>query len=158
MKVLELMTRGVDSCRPEDHLGRAAQIMADRNCGSVPVLDADSKLIGILTDRDICLAAHAREKLLADIPVEAVMTRNVFSCRVNDDLHVAEDVMESKRVRRLPVLDVNDELTGIISLHDIAREAARQAGPEVVRRKEVENQEVGQVLASICATEPTAAP
>ncbi len=150
MKVEQLMTRAVKVCTEGDTLNRAAQLMWEFDCGCIPVIsaDGDGRLVGVVTDRDIAMAAYTQGKQLWAIPVGMVMARKVIACQVNDGISQAEALMRDNRVRRLPVTDKNDHLIGIISLNDVAREAQREAVSG--KRAEVTSQGVSETLASIC--------
>lgn len=126
MKVGDLMTRDVKTCRPEDDLSRAAQIQWEHDCGIVPVTDPDGGVLGLITDRDVAMAAYTRGLPLAAIQVGSVITGEVFGCAPTDSLESAMGVMRRWRVRRLPVLDRKHRILGLLSLADIAREAERQ--------------------------------
>jgi CBS domain-containing protein len=127
MKVEKLMHGEVGACRADDKGSLAAKIMWERDCGCVPVLDQSSHVIGMVTDRDLCMASYTQGKSLRDIPVRSAMSKELWSCRVNDDLSDAERTMREHQIRRLPVIDANGNLKGILSLADITREAAREA-------------------------------
>lgn len=148
MKVMQLMARNVRSCKPTDSLHRAAQLMWESDCGSTPIVNDEGEVIGFLTDRDICMAAYTQSKPLADIAVSSAMSREVFSCRPEDNLSAAEKLMEEKQIRRLPVIDTFGKLVGIISLNDIALEAKREQ--EAGRPSEITESEIGEVLGAIC--------
>jgi CBS domain-containing protein len=120
MLVCEIMTSDVSTCRPTDSLARAAQIMWDRDCGVVPVVDDDGLPIGMITDRDICFATLFRDELPKNIQVRAAMSESVTSCYEDDSIETAEQLMCKALVRRLPVIDDDGALRGIISLNDIA--------------------------------------
>jgi CBS domain-containing protein len=152
MKVEELMRSDVKSCRTSDTIERAAQIMWDHDCGCVPVLDDAGRLGGIITDRDVCMGAYTQGRPLREVPVSTAMSKQVWYCRPDDPLSVAEGMMQEKRIRRLPVVDAAGRLVGIISINDIARKAARE---RMQKRKAVSDAEVGETLAAIC--EPRAA-
>jgi CBS domain-containing protein len=125
MKVEQIMNRNVKVCRPQDSLNKAAQIMWDEPCGAVPVIDDQHKPVGFLTDRDICMAAYTQGKPLHELRVETAMARKVVSCVAEDDLGSAAGLMRQHRTRRLPVIDRNGALVGLLSLDDLACEAAR---------------------------------
>lgn len=150
MRVQDLMTRQAQSCRPEDTLERAAQLMWNHDCGCLPVCSGENgtlHTIGVITDRDICMNALFQRKSLRELRVSDAMSRGVWSCYASDPLARAERTMQQARVRRLPVLDDSGSLVGMISLADLAREAARE------RRqvgKEITETEVGDTLAAIC--------
>ena len=125
MKVGQIMNRDVKTCRPQDSLNKAAQIMWEEPCGAVPVVDDQGIPVGFLTDRDICMAAYTQGKPLEKLRVEAAMARKVVSCKAQDDLNSAAQQMQKYRTRRLPVVDRNGTLVGLLSLDDLAFEAAR---------------------------------
>ncbi len=147
MNVGQLMTQDVRACRPEDTLDTAAQIMWDNDCGCVPVVDANRRVVGMLTDRDICMAAYTQGGPLRALLASSAMAKKVFSCKPEDTLEAAEEIMRANQIRRLPVVDAEGRLLGIISLNDIAREAERE---RTRRRKEVTTDEIGLTLAAIC--------
>src|SRR5258708_15326882 len=97
MKVAELMVGEVTACSPDDALNRAAQIMWENDCGCVPVVDRAARLIAMLTDRDICMAAYTRGGTLKDIRVSAAMSSELFACRPDDDLLVAQKMMRERQ-------------------------------------------------------------
>jgi CBS domain-containing protein len=150
MKVEQLMTRNVKTCTEADTLNRAAQLMWEADCGFIPVISADGngKLVGVLTDRDIAMAAYTQGKQLWSIPVGTAMARNVIVCHTRDGISQAEAIMRDNRIRRLPVLDDQERLVGILSLNDIAREAERETAAG--KRAEVSPEEVSRTLASVC--------
>ena len=122
-----LMSRTVYSCNANDSLNVAAQFMWDHDCGVLPVVEANGKLCGIITDRDICMAVYTQGKVLADVRVGDVMSRPVQTCQPQDSLDRVATIMADAQVRRLPVVDVNGCPLGVISLSDVAL-AAGAAG------------------------------
>lgn len=130
MKVTDLMTRDVQTCTIHDSLNAAARIMWDHDCGCTPVVDGNGRLVGMVTDRDICMAAYTQGLPLKAIPVEHVMSAQVISCGGGDDLTAAHRLMRKHEVHRLPVADSHGRLVGILSLSDIVNCAsADSAGP-----------------------------
>jgi CBS domain-containing protein len=127
MKVAELMVGEVIACSPDDMLNRAAQIMWENDCGCVPVVDRAARLVAMLTDRDVCMAAYTRGGTLKDIRVSAAMSNELFACRPDDDLPSAMKMMRDRQVRRIPVSDDKGRLVGVLSLNDVARAIARKA-------------------------------
>jgi len=125
MKVEQIMNREVKTCGPKDSLNKAAQIMWDQPCGAVPVVDDQDRLVGFLTDRDICMAAYTQGKALEELRVETAMARKVAFCSADDDLGSAAQLMRQNRTRRLPVVNRDGTLVGLLSLDDLACEAAR---------------------------------
>jgi CBS domain-containing protein len=132
MKVKDLQTSDVRVCTPDTNLAAAAQIMWECDCGVVPVVDEDRMLLGMITDRDICIATTTRSAAPADIPVRSVMTTGtVHFCRPDDNVRDVLATMGTHRVRRLPVLDKTNRLVGILSLSDLVRRAEHRSGAEV---------------------------
>jgi CBS domain-containing protein len=121
MNVSDIMTMSVHSCRLGESLNAAARIMWDHEVGCVPIVNADGYLVGLVTDRDVCMGAYTTGKTLAAISVDTAMSRKVISCRGHDPLRGVEDLMRSHQLRRLPVVDDAGRLVGILSLADLAR-------------------------------------
>jgi CBS domain-containing protein len=119
VKVADLMTREVHACTIHDALNAAARIMWDHDCGCAPVVDAHGRLVGIVTDRDICMAAYTQGIPLTAIPVERVMSPRVVSCARGDDLETAHRLMRTHEIHRIPVADSRGRLVGILSLSDV---------------------------------------
>jgi CBS-domain-containing membrane protein len=117
------MARNVRTCFTSDNLATAAQLMWDHDCGCVPVLNEQGLVVGMLTDRDICIAAFSQRVPISEIKVSAVMSRQLFVCTADDDRSAAERIMSEKKVRRLPVLSKDGRLIGLLSLSDIAGQA-----------------------------------
>jgi CBS domain-containing protein len=123
MKVRELMTTAVHTCQPDADLGAVAVMMWDHDCGFVPVIDASGTVAGLVTDRDICMAAATRGLAPNRISAAQAMSRTVHACLPDDSLPDALTVMKKFKVRRLPVIDAQGLLKGVISLNDITRAA-----------------------------------
>ena len=100
MKVADLMTREVRACTIHDSLNAAARIMWDHDCGCAPVVDSHGRLAGILTDRDISMAAYTQGLPLEAIPVERVMARRVITCARGDDVEKAHRLMRTHEIHR----------------------------------------------------------
>ena len=149
MKVGEVMTRNVKTCAPGDTLHLAAKIMWENDCGCVPIVNRESKLTGILTDRDICMAAYTQGMTLSMVNVESAMASTVVSCNPQDELEDAQKLMRRHRVRRLPVVDAGGKIVGLLSLSDIAREAERERREG--ERQQVRATDVAATLGGICA-------
>jgi len=141
VKVKNVMDTNVRTCFTSDSLATAAQLMWDHDCGCVPVLNEQGRVVGMLTDRDICMAAFFQGVPIGEIKVSAVMSRQLFDCAADDDLSAAERIIRDKKIRRLPVLDQDGRLVGLLSLTDIARHAddeyARGAANRYVTDAEV---------------------
>jgi CBS domain-containing protein len=128
MKIEALMTRDVATCGSEDRLSDAARIMWEHDCGSVPVVADDGRVVAMITDRDVCMAAWTKGCTLHEIPVKEAMSSGVVSCHQADSIESAEELMRLYGVRRLPVVDSDGHLVGLLSLADIAGEARRETG------------------------------
>jgi CBS domain-containing protein len=120
-RVRDLMSPSPITCRPADDLRLAAQRMWEGDFGVLPVVDDAQKPIGVLTDRDICMAAYTRGGALAELSVAEAMSRRVCTCKPSHTLRSAMDLMVTHQVRRLPVVGDDGALVGIVSLADIAR-------------------------------------
>jgi len=123
MKVKEIMSRDIAHLKSDDSIERAAQLMKQYNCGSIPVCTQD-KLIGIVTDRDIALRAVASGQDLHQ-KVGDVMTGNVVFGNPEMDVNDAAKLMADRQIRRLPIVE-NNSLIGIVALGDISLEPACQ--------------------------------
>ena len=119
MKVQDAMMRTPVHCSPETNLGSAIELLWERNCGILPIVDAKKKVIGIVTDRDLCVALGTRNRLPGEITVGEVANGQVYSRRGQDDIHTALRTMANKRVRRLPVVSQEGVLEGILSMDNI---------------------------------------
>lgn len=147
MAIADLMSRNVATCRADHRLDAAAKLMWDLDIGCVLVVDEQQHVIGIITDRDICMAAFTQGKAPQQIFVREAMAREVYSCLPDDNLAEAEEIMRKRRVRRLPVVDLDGRLVGLISLNDLARESARQ---QTRVQKDLTPLDVSATLAAIC--------
>jgi len=148
MRVEKIMSHHVTTCGPHDSLEHAASLMWSSDCGTLPVLTGDgARLVsGIITDRDICMAALFQGKPLHELRVEDAMAKQVLTCKASDLLEDAQRLMEKEQVRRLPVLDNDGGLIGILSMADIVRESARA---QFSQRPEIVAGEVMATLAKI---------
>lgn len=155
MKISEMMVRDVKFCAPDDSLADAARLMWEHDFGCVPVVDKRQRVVGMLTDRDICMAGYTQGVALSATRISSAMSRQVFSCRPDDDIAAAEKLMRDKQIRRLPVLDKDGHLVGLVSLNDIVREAARERGVQALRH--VTDTEIVSTLSAISAHRTPAA-
>lgn len=119
MKVREVMMGTPYSCTPDMNLGQATEQMWKANCGFLPVVGADAKVCGVLTDRDICIALGTRCATAGEVRVAEVCQSKVYACNAEDEIHVALQTMREGHVRRLPVVDHEGRLAGVISMDDI---------------------------------------
>jgi CBS domain-containing protein len=116
------MTKNPTCCLPNDTVTQAAELMKSENIGSIPVIENEQtkKLIGIVTDRDLTLKIVADGLDAKSTKVETVMTRKVVTCRAEDDLQQALDAMAEHQLRRIPVVDNDNKVVGIIAQADVA--------------------------------------
>jgi len=119
VKVREAMTAPALTCTPKTSLAVAARLMQEADYGTLPVVDSRGHLVGIITDRDICLAVAGSNRNAINIAVHEAMTHKVFSALLDDDVHGALATMKGARVRRLPVCDESGHLEGIVSIEDL---------------------------------------
>ena len=134
MKVQDLMTTSPAGCTLTNSLADAGMMMWHHDCGILPVVAEGGKVVGLITDRDICMAGVLTGRNLANIAVEDVVSQKVFACRTDDDVRTALKTMKENRVRRLPVVDELGLLQGILSLNDLvltAEEAKDKKTPKV---------------------------
>ena len=137
MKVQNMMTAEVETCSPESDLGAAATIMWRRDCGSVPVVDLEGRVVGMITDRDICMAVATRNKLASAIKVSEVISGKVYACSPDDRIEDALETMQSAQLRRLPVVDDDGKLHGILSINDVILNSARGRSKKHVAHRDV---------------------
>ena len=128
MKVRDIMTEPPLTCVPETSLAVAATLMAEANYGTLPVIDLHGRLVGIITDRDVCLAVARTNRNALNVSVHEVMTPKVFSALVDDDVYSALAVMKEARVRRLPVHDESGRLKGMLSVEDVVVRGLEDGG------------------------------
>jgi CBS domain-containing protein len=123
MKVADVMMRTPASTTAETNLAAAVETLWNRNCGMLPIVDHQGKVTGVVTDRDICIALGTRARPAADITVAEVQAEKLFACKADDDIHTALAIISGAKVRRLPVVDGEGKLTGILSLDDVVLHA-----------------------------------
>lgn len=128
MKVRDVMMDSPVYCQPEHNLGTATELMWNANCGILPVVSNSGKPVGVVTDRDLCIALGTRNRLPGEILVADVMSGKLHSCSPDDDIHTALHTMRKEHVRRLPVISKDGTLTGVVSLDDVAMHAAEILG------------------------------
>ena len=122
MKCNEVMTENPVCCLPNDSAAKAAELMKRENIGSIPVIENEQtqKLVGIVTDRDLALSIVAEGRDARSTKVEAVMTRKLVTCLADDDLQKARGAMAEFQLRRIPVVDHDNKIVGIIAQADVA--------------------------------------
>jgi CBS domain-containing protein len=130
MKVSEVMTRNVATVGPDQPVQEAASFMLSADAGSIPVTEGD-RLIGMITDRDIAVRGIAKG-YGPDTPVRELMTDDLIVVRIDEDVEEAANKMSEAQVRRLPVIDQDERLCGIVSLGDLARESDDECAQEAL--------------------------
>jgi CBS domain-containing protein len=130
MKVSEVMTREVQTIRPDQPVQEAASFMLSADAGSIPVTEGE-RLIGMITDRDIAVRGVAKGHG-PDTPVRDLMSNDVICARIDDDCEDVANKMSEAQVRRLPVIDEQQKLCGIVSLGDLARETDNESAHEAL--------------------------
>lgn len=142
MKIASLIQRNLYSCTSHDTVDRAAQLMWDHDIGCLPVIDEQGHVAGMITDRDISMAAYTQGRSLSSIMIANVMARHVFSCRESDDATTIARTMSEHQIHRMPVIDDQGHPVGIVSIKDLARAASAGKIPAG---------EIVSTLAAICA-------
>jgi CBS domain-containing protein len=142
MRVSKFMTQELVSCGPTDTLERAAELMWNRDIGCLVVIDDDDRVVGVITDRDICMSVYTRGALLRDVAVSSAMATTVHTCRDDEELEMVQLEMGRHQIRRMPVLDAAGHAIGMISLSDLARGSRRHTA--------ISPAEVGTTLAEVC--------
>jgi len=128
MKVKEIMTPHVEAIWLTESLADAAELMWKNDCGVLPVIKDGRKVIGLITDRDICMAAVMRDSKPSAVSIEEVMTGQVYSVDPEDNVDQALEAMQEHKVRRLPVVNAEGELEGILSMNDVVLHAGASDG------------------------------
>ena len=145
MKVQDVMTYDVQTCRPETNLADAAMRMWRGDCGILPVIADGQKVVGVITDRDICMAAATKHRDPAKIRVGEVISGRIYGCSPDTEIHEALKIMQQKQVRRLPIMSTEDgRLAGILSMNDVALKAKAD------RNAELSSEDVENTLRTIC--------
>jgi CBS domain-containing protein len=144
MKVKEIMTANPKACTLTTSLAEAASLMWENDCGIVPVL-AEGKVVGLLTDRDICMAAALKGRQLGNISVEDTISGKVFACKPEDDVKTALKTMKENKVRRLPVVAEDGNVIGLLSMNDIVLNVG-----EGKKKPELSYEDIVNTFKSIC--------
>lgn len=147
MNVGDIMTSPAVTCGPATNLSEVAQLLWDHDCGAVPVMDRDGQVLGMLTDRDICIGVATRARPAWQIAAGEVISGQVYRCHPDDALGVALAVMAEHQVRRLPVIGDRGTIVGVLSVNDVIAQAqnVRTGGSQVAY------QDVVSLLKRICA-------
>lgn len=161
MKTRDMMRASPLSCGPSTSLDAAVEMLRRGKCGALPVVDANAKVVGMITDRDICVALGAGNRRPSEVTAQETMSRPAATCNASEDIHEALKTMSARKVRRLPVVDDSGRLEGILSLSDLILEARHDDGS----RPDLTYEDVVHVLQSIywahsvtCRTDDLACP
>ncbi len=127
MRVQEIMSTKVETIKPTSSLRATARTLSNLNVGALPVVD-DGKLVGIITDRDVSVYAIALGRDPQSTEVQKVMTKEVYTCRENQELSEAAEIMEKHNIRRLAVMNSNNDIAGFLTVDDIAHVSHELAG------------------------------
>jgi len=148
MKVQEIFTRQVKSITRETSAADAADLMWEADCGALPVVDEGNRVVGIVTDRDLCMTLALTGQPAQDLPVRSILHPTLHTCRPSDEVREALRQMRLHRIRRLPVVDAAGKLQGMLSFADLARAARPDAaaGPA-----DIADEDVMLALKTICA-------
>ena len=138
MKVKDCMCGDVYCLKPSSTIKDCAKLMCDNHIGCVPVCDNSQNIVGLVTDRDVILRSIAHDKDAKTTPVSEIMTCKVCCCDENCEISEAEKLMGEYQIRRLPVVDDNNKIVGIISLGDLAKNA------------NVSDEKIGETFENIC--------
>lgn len=122
MKAKDLMSKDVACCSPDTTLNQVARMMVEHDCGEIPVVNAFGRLLGVVTDRDICCRAVAHDAMPHETRARDVMSTPVVSATMETDAEECLRLMEDNMIRRLPIVDAEDSCCGIISMADFACE------------------------------------
>ncbi len=144
MKVSDVMTATVASCAPETTMVTVTEMMSKNDCGFIPVINEKGELLGVVTDRDVCLALGRRNVPASTVHARDVMSQQVIGCAPEDDCLRVLHTMKEHRIRRLPVEGIGGVLLGVISLNDVTLAVARTPVGHPLRNALVD------VLAGIC--------
>lgn len=146
MKVKEVMTPEAKAIWITQSLADAAKEMWEHDCGILPIIKDGRKVVGMITDRDICMAAAMKDRNPSSISVEEVMTGAVYSANLDEDVEHALETMRDHKIRRLPVLNKEGELEGILSMNDIVLHAKARNG----KKPPIDYLEVVKTYRAIC--------
>jgi CBS domain-containing protein len=123
MKIRQLMTSNVYTCRADDTLTDAARIMWDKDCGALPVVDSENRVLAMITDRDICMAAYTQGVPLHAARVSTAMSKSLITCSPEHSHADLERLLREQQLRRVPVVDDTGRLIGIVTIGDLAHHA-----------------------------------
>jgi predicted transcriptional regulator len=145
MQVQDVMAKSPKTCTVNANLAEAAALLWTGNFGALPVVDIAGRVIGIVTDRDICICAGTTNRTPSQINVGHVMSRNLAVCRTGDEIHCALKTMEARKVRRLLVISKEGKLEGMLSVSELLLHAHHRDGS----RPELSDEDIISTLGGI---------
>ena len=148
MKVQEICTLKVKSCGRQTSAADAADLMWEADCGALPVVDEGGRVVGVVTDRNICMALALTGQPAADLPVRSLLSPIVHTCRPSDEVRDALRMMRLHKVRRLPVVDGAGVLQGMLSFSDLVRAARPDA---LAGAADIADEDIALAFKTICA-------
>lgn len=151
MRIKEIMSHPVVTCPVDSTADAPARLMWEFDCGVIPLVDHEGRLAGIVTDRDLCMAALTQGKALSEIRSSSAMAAHVAVVHPEESVEAVEAVMRANQIRRVPVVDVESRPVGLVSLNDLSRLAAKA-------RKSGVDRELVDTLAAICQPRGHAVP
>ena len=146
MKVRDIMSTNAVSCRPDTNLAAVGALMWEHDCGLIPVVDEAEQVTGVITDRDICIALSTRDRQPSKITAREITAAPAFVCSPDDDIQTALITMSRQRLHRLPVVNRERGLVGLLSINDVLLHAERSLGKE----PGISYEDVVQTLQAIC--------
>ena len=138
MKVKDCMCKDVAYLTPDATIQDCAKLMSSKHIGCIPVCDTNKKVVGIVTDRDVILRSIAWNKDVKNTPLSDIMTTDVYYCNENDEVNYAQSTMSTEQIRRLPVVNENEQIVGIITLGNLCA------------NQYVDTDGIGETLEDIC--------
>ncbi len=156
MKVRDVTARQAVYCGMETNLAQAVQLMWDHGCGFLPVVGDGGNVIGVMTDRDIAIALGTRERRASEVFVRDVMPRSLFTCTSDDDIHTALKTLRGQGIRRLPVIDREGRLVGVLSVDDVVVKARAHPLKKDISYEDIEETCKGILLHSSLVTRTAA--
>ncbi len=127
------MRKSPRTCSPGTNLAAVTELLWSCGCGALPVVNEAGRMVGIITDRDICVALGTRDRRPSELVAEQVMSPHVVTCRSADEIHAALKIMRARRVRRLPAVNEAGKLEGVLCMSDLILDARHDdgSGPEL---------------------------
>ena len=132
MHVNDIMSNNTCSCKLDTTLDKIAMMMWDNDCGAVPIVEEQDRPVGMITDRDIAIGAALKSRPLWQITADEINNgRPVFTCKVDDDIHEVLSIMQTEKIRRIPIVNSRLELCGMVSIGDIAEFSEQKRGSQI---------------------------